>query len=73
MVEGIAHELGLAALWIDDAGNLPLANSSSWVLLAKDPARLADPGLVEASTRIAPRRDWRVWTDDFNNLLQVLK
>jgi SAM-dependent methyltransferase len=73
VVEGIAHDLGLAVLWINDDGNLALANSSSWVLVAKDPARLADPKLVEAATEIAPRRDWRVWTDDFNNLLQVLK
>jgi SAM-dependent methyltransferase len=71
VVEGIAHELGLTALWIEDDGNLQLANSSSWVLVAKDPARLAK--LKEAATEIPERRDWRVWTDDFNNLLQVLK
>ncbi|MFO1395956.1 MAG: fused MFS/spermidine synthase [Burkholderiales bacterium] len=73
VVEGIAHSLGLTALWIDDAGSDTLANSSSWVLLAKDPKRLADPRLADAATPIVPRRDWRVWTDDFNNLLQVLK
>ncbi|MCC6867717.1 MAG: fused MFS/spermidine synthase [Burkholderiales bacterium] len=73
VVEGIAHDLGLTALWIDDDGSLQLANSSSWVLLARDPKRLADPRLTEAATPIVPRRDWRVWTDDFNNLLQVLK
>ncbi len=73
VVEGIANELGLHALWIDDDGNLPLANSSSWVLLARDPARLNDPKLAEAGSKIQARRDWRVWTDDFNNLLQVLK
>ena len=49
VVEGIAHELGLHALWIDDAGAaMPLGNSSSWVLLAKDPARLNDPRLTDA-------------------------
>ncbi len=73
VVEGIAHELDLHTLWISDDGNLPLANSSSWVLLAKDPARLNDPRLAEARTNISARRDWRVWTDDFNNLFQVLK
>jgi hypothetical protein len=73
VVEGIAHELGLTAVWIDDAGADPLANSSSWVLLAKDPKRLEDPQLSGAATPIVPRRDWRVWTDDFNNLVQVLK
>lgn len=73
VVEGIAHDLGLASLWIDDDGTGALASSSSWVLVARDPARLKDPRLVAASTPIKPRRDWRVWTDDFNNLVQVLK
>ncbi len=73
VVEGIANELGLHALWISDDGAAPLANSSSWVLLAKDPVRLSDPRLQEAATNISARRDWRVWTDDFNNLLQVMK
>jgi len=73
VVEGLAHELDLHTLWISDDGNLPLANSSSWVLVAKDPARLSDPKLQEAATNISARRDWRVWTDDFNNLLQVMK
>jgi SAM-dependent methyltransferase len=73
VVEGIANELDLHTLWISDDGNLQLANSSSWVLVAKDPARLSDPKLAEPATNISARRDWRVWTDDFNNLLQVLK
>ena len=29
--------------------------------------------LAEFATEIKPRRDWRLWTDDFNNLVQVLK
>ncbi|MFO1316097.1 MAG: fused MFS/spermidine synthase [Burkholderiales bacterium] len=73
VVEGIAHELGLTVLWINDPGADALGNSSSWVLVAKDPARLADPALTEAASEITPRRDWRVWTDDFNNLVQVMK
>ena len=71
VVEGIAHDLGLTVLWINDAGGEQFGNSSSWVLLAKDPARLA--GLGDAASPFEPRRDWRVWTDDFNNILQVLK
>ena len=73
VVEGIANELGLHALWIDDDGSGLLASSSSWVLISRDPARLNDPRLVEAQSTIQARRDWRVWTDDFNNLVQVLK
>jgi SAM-dependent methyltransferase len=73
VVEGIAHELDLHALWISDPGADPLGNSSSWVLLARDPGRLNDARLAEAALPITPRRDWRVWTDDFNNVVQVLK
>jgi len=73
VVEGIAHELGLQALWIDDPGLETFGNASSWVLLAKDPSRLSDTRLTLPSTAIESRRDWRVWTDDFNNLVQVLK
>jgi SAM-dependent methyltransferase len=73
VVEGIANQLRLRALWIDDPGLDTLGNASSWVLLAKDPARLDDPRLTDPSIAIEARRDWRVWTDDFNNLVQVLK
>jgi len=73
VVEGIANQLGLHALWIEDPGLETFGNASSWVLLAKDPARLDDTRLTASATDIKPRRDWRVWTDDFNNLVQVLK
>jgi hypothetical protein len=73
VVEGIAEQLGLATLWISDPGLDPLGSTSSWVLLARDPSRLDDARLTEFATKIEPRRDWRVWTDDFNNLVQVLK
>jgi spermidine synthase len=73
VVEGIAHELDLHALWIEDPGLDAFGSASSWVLLARDPSRLNVQRLVDASVAITPRRDWRVWTDDFNNLVQVLK
>ncbi len=73
VVEGIANALNLHAVWINDAGGDPLGNSSSWVLIARDPIRLSHPRIAEAALGITARRDWRVWTDDFNNLLQVLK
>jgi FMN phosphatase YigB (HAD superfamily) len=73
VVEAIATALGMHATWINDAGADPLGNSSSWVLIAKDPDALNRPRIVEAASPIDVRRDWRMWTDDFNNLLQVLK
>lgn len=73
VVEGIAQELDLHALWIHDEGNDPLGNLSNWVLLSTKPDRLSAPRLASAATPIVPRREWRVWTDDFNNLVQMLK
>jgi hypothetical protein len=31
------------------------------------------PRIAEAATEITEHPEWRLWTDDFNNLVQVLK
>jgi hypothetical protein len=72
VVEALARANGLAATWIDDNGD-GFASRSDWVLLSDDPASLARPLIAEAAKPIPPRPDWRLWTDDFNNLVQVLK
>ena len=73
VVEALAHAHGLAAVLVADEGSGTGASTSDWVLLSCDPAALDKPLIADATTAIAPRRDWRVWTDDFNNLVQVLK
>ena len=73
VVEGLAHERDLWFAWISDSDYGPGGSSSEWVLLSADPAALEKPGIVDAATPIVARRDWRLWTDDFNNLVQVLK
>ena len=69
----LAHARGLAVAWITDNGDAKGGSSSEWVLLSADPAALAKPSIAEAAAPIDVRRDWRLWTDDFNNLVQVLK
>jgi len=73
VVEALATAHGLAAVEIHDTGLGALANSSDWVLVARDPAVLKKPLIAEAAKPITPHRDWRLWTDDFNNLFQVLR
>lgn len=73
VVEALAHAHGMSATWISDQGETNLSSVSDWVLLSSDPEALAKPGIADAATPIEPRRDWRLWTDDFNNLVQVLK
>ena len=47
--------------------------TSDWVLLTHDRTFLLRPAIVEATEPVAPEPDWRLWTDDFNNLLQVFR
>ena len=72
VVEALAHAHDLAVAWVSDEGE-GVASRSDWVLLSADPEALNKPLIAEATTPIEPRRDWRLWTDDFNNLVQVLK
>ncbi|MGA3185723.1 MAG: fused MFS/spermidine synthase [Bryobacteraceae bacterium] len=45
---------------------------ADWVLMTRDAAFFARPELASARM-IAPRPGLRLWTDDYNNLLQVFK
>jgi hypothetical protein len=74
VVEGLAREQGMYVIHIEDnAPNSP-ASRSDWVLLSDRRESLDKPELMEsAKLWIEVRRDWRLWTDDFNNLVQVLK
>jgi spermidine synthase len=49
------------------------ASSTDWVLLAESDAPYENPRLAERAEPIAPRPDLSLWTDQFNNLLDVLK
>jgi hypothetical protein len=73
VVEALANAHGLATAFISDNGDDNLASRSDWVLLTKNFKALQKPIIADAATPIEPRRDWRLWTDDFNNLVQVLK
>jgi hypothetical protein len=72
-VEGLAHVRSLFVIHIADEGEDSLASRSDWLLLSDRRASLDYPGLTDAATEVEVRRDWRLWTDDFNNLFQVLK
>ncbi|HEX4882854.1 MAG TPA: fused MFS/spermidine synthase, partial [Casimicrobiaceae bacterium] len=73
VVDALAKAHGLAAVWIDDDGAGTLASRSDWVLLSADAGRFEAPQIAEVAQPLRARPDWRLWTDDFNNLVQVLK
>ena len=73
VVRALADAHGMEAVWIKDDTSDSLASRSDWVLVSRNHALLAKPRIAEGAREIEPRPDVRVWTDDFNNLFQVLR
>ena len=73
VVKRIADADGLhAALISDDAEGSDLARTD-WVLVTRDPALLKRGEIATGINPIEEIRGLGVWTDDFNNLFQILK
>jgi SAM-dependent methyltransferase len=73
VVRALADAEGLAAVDVRDETKNSRTSTSDWVLLSGDRKTFERPGLAERATEVPARPDWRLWSDDFNNLLQVLK
>ncbi len=50
-----------------------LASRTDWVLLSDREASLQVPQIAEAATPAETRDNLRLWTDDFNNIIQIIK
>ncbi len=46
---------------------------SDWVLVSREPKALEVRLIKDASEPVEEQPGWRLWTDDYNNLVQVLK
>ncbi len=73
VVEALGEAHGLAALHLRDDTKDGMTSISDWVLLSDNAKLFARPELADFASEIEKRPDWRLWTDDFNNLIQVLK
>jgi spermidine synthase len=76
VVARVARENGAHAVVVydesDDAN--PDKTTTDWVLVARDPKVLEAPEIRAAGARAPEERpDWRTWTDDYSNLVQILK
>ena len=69
----LAESRGLKAAHVLDDARSRGGFSSDWVLLTTDAAFLDLPEIRAATVSARPGADQRPWSDDFNNLLQVLK
>ena len=78
VVARLASELEVHAALIsddpaDDEDNV-LKSRSDWVLVSRDAGALKARPIVEAGAEPAEDRPgWRTWTDDYSNLVQILK
>ena len=66
----IAERHGLEYAYVhetsDDGGT-----TSDWVLLTRHKPLILRPEIVTATEPVAPQPGWRLWTDAYNNILQV--
>jgi hypothetical protein len=73
-VYSLADEYGLAAALIEDRGDAIQSYDSVWMLLTRQRDLLELPAIAARSAQRPPMpASLPVWTDDFTNLLQILK
>ena len=62
----------MTALQIDDfkSGGSPIKSASVWVLMATEAQTLETLQQYGNAPEVKP---WRMWTDDYHNLFQVLQ
>ena len=68
----IADRRGLEYAYLHEPGE-DGSTTSDWVLLTRDRTFLLQPSIVEITEPVLPEPEWSLWTDDFNNLWQVLR
>jgi len=70
----LADAFNLSAAMIEDKGDGLQSYDSVWMLLARGSDFLGQPGIaIRSAQRPAIPANLRVWTDDFSNLLQIMK
>jgi len=77
VVARIASENGAHAVLVRDDPDEESDHRRSrtdWVLVSRDAAALRRPAIVErGAVEPEDQPDWRTWTDDYSNLIQILK
>ena len=77
VVARLADELGLHAALVqddEDEDEKTFKSHSDWVLVSRGPRALQARAVVDAgAVPAADRPEWHTWTDDYSNLIQILK
>jgi len=76
VVAQLAKEHGVHVTLVSDRGKDGDDDhtTTDWVLVSRDPKALEAPEIREASAEAAEVEEgWRTWTDDYSNLVQILR
>lgn len=73
VVQAVARAQGLHAVLIHDEAEHSDLRRTDWVLVAREAGALSPAVLGRAGDPIEPIPGLRAWTDDFNNLFEVLR
>ena len=73
VVEQIAKTYGLQTVLVSDDDSGGDASRTDWVLVTRNQKLLDDKKIKDSTSEITPIAGLRLWTDDFNNLVQILK
>jgi len=74
VVRSLADDAGFLAWHVnDDPGEHPSFTRSDWILVTRNKDFLALEKISTAGREITPQPGLRIWTDQFNNLFQILK
>ena len=77
VVARLASEYGAHVVLVSDDPDEeedPRRSRTDWVLVSRDAAALGRQAIVEREpAEIEDKPDWRTWTDDYSNLIQILK
>jgi len=73
VVKQLADAHHLFSVLVSDEGDEGVVSRSDWVLVSDRESSLNVPQIAEAASALAPRENLRLWTDDFNNIVQILK
>lgn len=67
----IAERHGLEYAFVHETSDDDGSTTSDWVLLTRNKPFILRPEIVSSTEPVAPEPGWRLWTDAYNNLLQV--
>ena len=73
VVEQIRSTLGKQAILISNKGGDKIIYDSEWVLMTTNRNLMTIPEIKKVAVKLESKPGVRVWTDDYSNLLQIMK